>query len=81
MQKAQVSPEGIQAHSAPSRRALRIVVSTPWSLTRRPIAAETISALPVLTVPTTAFATSSIRGPGAGRAGDTSTPESAAEAS
>ena len=81
MQKAQVSPEGIQAHSVPSRSALCIVVSTPVCLTRRPIAAEMISSFPVFTVPTIALATSLISGTGAGSAGGTVTPESAASAS
>lgn len=43
---------------APSLRAFCIMVSTPTILTNRPVADDTISALPVLIVPLTAFATS-----------------------
>ena len=58
MQKAQVSPEGIQANSAPSRSAFRSVVSAPACLTSRPMALPIMFSFWLcLATPWTVFAT------------------------
>ena len=81
MQKAQVSPRGIQAHSARSRMAFRMVVSTPLIFTSRATASDTMSGFPVFSVPTTALAASSMVAVSASTAGSRASPEAAATAS